>query len=99
MRTKFILRLGAVSFAGFILLSVIAGVLLAEGTLHPGRRPLSPEHEMQARAMARGHDAQFADVAITAADGVILRAWSLSQDTGTGVRSFCFTVSATTAWG
>src|SRR5690348_18215155 len=77
MRTKFILRLGAVSFEGFLLLSVIAGVLLAEGTLHPCRRPLSAEHETQARKMARGHDSQFADVDIAAADGVILRAWSL----------------------
>src|SRR5437588_4580056 len=77
MRNKFITRLGAVCLLGFLLFSVIAGVLLAEGTSHPGRRPLSAGEETQAREMALRHDSELAEVAVVAADGAILRAWSI----------------------
>jgi dipeptidyl aminopeptidase/acylaminoacyl peptidase len=77
MRNKFITRLGAVCLVGFLVLSVIAGVLLAEGTLHPVRRPLSAGDETQAREMALRHDSELGDVAMVAADGAILGAWSI----------------------
>jgi hypothetical protein len=77
MRSKFIRRLGAVCFVGFLALTVIAGVLLAEGTLHPVRRPISPGNEAQVREMALHDNSKLADVAIIGADAAILRAWSI----------------------
>src|SRR5208337_336755 len=55
----------------------IAGVFLAEGTLHPGRHLLSSGDEMRAREMARRRGSELIDVAIPARDGVTLRAWSI----------------------
>src|SRR6201987_3764749 len=77
MRSKFIRRLGAVSFVGFLALSVIAGLLLADRTLHPVRRPVSAENEALARQMALRHDSELTDVAMVAADGATLRAWRI----------------------
>src|SRR5579864_8281668 len=77
MRSKFIRRLGAACFVGFLAISVIAGVLLAEGTLHPVRRPVSAENEEPAREMAIRHDSESSDVVIVAADGATFRAWSI----------------------
>lgn len=74
MRTKVILRLG---LFGYVLFSGIAGVFLAEATLHPGRRPLSAADEMQAREMAARQDSKLTDVSIAGADGTMLRAWSI----------------------
>lgn len=72
-----VLRLSALGLLAFLALSTLAGVLLAEGALHPQRRALSAEDEVHARDLAHEAGAQLADVAITAADRVTLRAWTL----------------------
>lgn len=59
--------------AGYCLFSLIAGVVLAEYALHPGRRPLHFERE--ARRLAADLGARLEDVAITAPDGTPLAAW------------------------
>ena len=69
---------------GFLTISAIAGVLLTEATLHPGRHLQSSDDEMEARQMARRHEFKFADVAISAQDGVILRAWSIRPASSNG---------------
>ena len=76
MRTK-VLRVLAVCLLGFLAVSVIAGVILAEGTLHPGRHPLTAKSEMQAREMAARQRSDLADVTIAASDAVPLQAWSI----------------------
>jgi uncharacterized protein len=55
----------------------IAGVWVADGTLHPGRRPLPQEEESGMIASARALDAELQDVSITTPDAVILRAWTI----------------------
>ncbi len=77
MRLRRLLRLGILFFLGHLALSFVAGVFVAEGTLHPGRRPLSANDEMQAQGMARSHDSELVNVAIPVRDGVTLSAWSL----------------------
>ena len=77
MRTGSLQRLIAIVALGLLVLSAVAGAFLAEGTLHPGRRILSSEDETRGRAMARIHDSELSDVAITASDGAILQAWSI----------------------
>jgi len=57
---------------------------VAEGTLHPGRRPLLARDEMQAQGMAHNHDSELADVTISARDGATLNAWSIRPRKGSG---------------
>lgn len=82
MRTKVVFRVLAVCLVGLLTLSVIAGVFLAEGSLHPGRHPLAAESEMQARGMAARQHSDLEDVTIVASDGVPLHAWSIHPRTG-----------------
>lgn len=84
MRTRVLLRLSVFCLLGFLALSFMAGVLVAEGTLHPGRRSLSAKDEMQAQGMAHSHDSELANVAIPANDGVILSAWRIRPRTSNG---------------
>ena len=79
-----LLRLGALGLLAFLALSSLAGALLAEGALHPHRKALSAEDELHARDLARAAGAHLADVAITAVDGVTLRAWTLRPQDGNG---------------
>jgi hypothetical protein len=61
----------------FLVLAFIAGVLLAEVTVHPGRNVQSPEHEMRIRRTAQQYRYEIADVAIAAQDGATLSGWSI----------------------
>ena len=58
-------------------LLVVAGIFLAEGALHPARRPLLAIDRRQATEMANSNSADLTDVSIPASEGVILRAWNL----------------------
>jgi hypothetical protein len=70
---KPVLQFSVFFFLGYLSLSFGAGVFVAEGTLHPGRRLLSNNDEMQAEGMARSHDSELAGVTVTAGDGAALR--------------------------
>src|ERR1700688_3587456 len=59
------------------LLAVVDGIFLAEGALHPGRRPLLAVDQRQATEMANSNAFDLTDVSIVAIDGVVLRAWNL----------------------
>jgi uncharacterized protein len=84
MANKLFQRLTVVGLLLFLSLSAIAGVFLAEVTLHPGRHIESSEDEVEARNMARLHGSELADVAIPARDGAILRAWSIRPTNSNG---------------
>jgi uncharacterized protein len=84
MRPRRLLRLAVFFFLGYLGLSFVAGVFVAEGTLHPGRRPLSANDEMQAQGMANSHDTELVNVGIPARDGVTLSAWSLRPRNSNG---------------
>jgi alpha-beta hydrolase superfamily lysophospholipase len=64
-------------FAGYVALCCLAGVFVAETTLHPGRRMLEAADLERASEMAHRQDSAIEQVAIEAADGVKLQAWSL----------------------
>lgn len=83
MRIK-VLRVLTVCLLGLLTVSIIAGVFLAEGTLHPGRRPLTAESEMQARKLAVRQHSDLRDVTLVASDGVPLYAWSIRPRNGDG---------------
>jgi alpha-beta hydrolase superfamily lysophospholipase len=84
MRPRRLLRLGVFFLLGYLALSFIAGVFVAEGTLHPGRRSLLAKDEMQAQGMAHSYDSALANVAITARDGANLSAWSIRPRNSNG---------------
>jgi pimeloyl-ACP methyl ester carboxylesterase len=85
MGAKSFSRLIAILLLGFLALSAIAGVFMAEATLHPGRNALSPGNKLAASEMARHSNSVLTEVAIAAAqDGVTLRAWSIRPHDGNG---------------
>ncbi|HLW85135.1 MAG TPA: alpha/beta fold hydrolase [Candidatus Sulfotelmatobacter sp.] len=55
----------------------IAGIWVADGTLHPLRRPLTQEEETAMIDSAHALDAELHDVSITTPDAVTLRAWTI----------------------
>lgn len=66
----------------YILLSVVAGVCVAEGALHPTRRQLTSS-EIQKEILHTSYEnAVMADVTNTASDGVVLRAWEIRPING-----------------
>lgn len=84
MSIKLWQKLSVIAILGFLGLSAIAGVFLAETTLHPGRRMESQEQVMRVREMARLHNSDLTDVTITARDGITLRAWSIHPSKSNG---------------
>jgi len=77
MRPRRLLRLGVFLFSGYLALPFIAGVFVAEGTLHPGRRSLTAKDETLVQGITGNYDAELSDVTIPARDGVTLSAWSI----------------------
>jgi hypothetical protein len=84
MRLERVLRLAVLFFVGYLALSLVAGVFVAEGAIHPSRRLLSVKDEMQAEEMAHSHDSEVADVQIAARDGVTLSAWTIRRRNNNG---------------
>jgi len=80
MRIK-LLQVVAVAALAFLIPSAIAGVFLAEATLHPGRNIPTSADETQAREVAWLQKSELTNVSITASDRVILRAWSIRPRT------------------
>jgi pimeloyl-ACP methyl ester carboxylesterase len=64
--------------------SAAAGIFLADGTLHPARRPLTQEDESTMRDIAHQLNSDLADVSITTPDAVALRAWIIRPQPGNG---------------
>jgi len=84
MRLERVLRLAVLFFVGYLALSLVAGVFVAEGTIHPGRRLVSTKDEMQAEEMAHSHDSEVADIHIAARDGATLSAWTIRPRSSNG---------------
>ncbi len=83
MRRKRLVRLGLSAFAGYLIGCVLAGVLLTEGALHPGRRPVTHRTEAAAR-VARDFGAILEDVETLGPDGARLRGWFARPSAGNG---------------
>lgn len=59
----------------YLAASTVAGIYVADGTLHPGRRPLTNEETSAERESVREINADLDDVSITTLDDVTLNAW------------------------
>src|SRR5438552_2590768 len=59
----------------YLAFCAVAGVYLADATLHPARRALTELEAARFRQSVRAHSAQLQDVSITARDGTTLQGW------------------------
>ena len=68
----------------YLAFSAVAGIFVADGTLHPARRPLTQADESTMRDIARELNSDLADVSITTPDAITLRAWTIHPHSGNG---------------
>jgi len=71
------LRLFLVFLTLYIILCMVGGIYLADGSLHPGRRALVDEDVATFKETLHSMRAELEDVSITTSDQVILRGWLL----------------------
>jgi len=72
---KRIAALSALLFLTYAALCIVAGILVADGSLHPTRRPLDAEEQAYAVQTARQAGSNLRDVSLLTADGTNLKAW------------------------
>ena len=77
-------RLGIVALFLYGLFSVIAGILVAETTLHPQRRPLDAGLASEGNALARRTQSTQRDISIRTEDNLVLRAWLFRPNSNNG---------------
>jgi uncharacterized protein len=68
----------------YLLGTIVGGVALGWTALHPGRRPITPNEQIQAEETAKSDDAELRDVSIVAPDGAVLRAWHIRPKKANG---------------
>jgi uncharacterized protein len=59
----------------YLAFSAVLGIFVANGALHPERRPLTDDEIATAHQTAQALDARMEDASTTTPDGVALRAW------------------------
>ena len=70
-------RYGIFALLLYLTLCTLGGIYLADGTLHPARRPLTEDEVTAVRQSAQALDADLSDDSITTPDNIILRAWTI----------------------
>jgi hypothetical protein len=69
-----LIKVFTIIFAVYLSLSILAGILLAEGSLRLRHRPLS--HRKEAVELVRQEfQTELQEVSVTAADSVVLKGW------------------------
>ena len=59
----------------YLTFCTVGAIYLADGTLHPARRPLTVEESIAAQEIAKKLDTNFVDESISTPDVITLRAW------------------------
>lgn len=72
------------AFMLYLTFCIIAGIAVADGALHPARRPLVDNEVVEVLNNLRKANVSISDVSITTPDNVILRAWLLKPQTTNG---------------
>ena len=68
-------RYGLFALVLYLTLCTIGGIYLADGTLHPARRPLTVEENIGVQNVAKESNTNIVDVSISTPDAITLRAW------------------------
>jgi dipeptidyl aminopeptidase/acylaminoacyl peptidase len=69
------LRHAVLALLLYALFCIIAGIFVADGTLHPGRRPLDAQAVTQAEQSAQRTQSRLEDVSVKTGDQILLKAW------------------------
>src|SRR5262249_9517535 len=77
---KRLLKSAAILLVIYLLAAVIVGIFLAEAATHGTRAMIARQYDDVIRERVALHHAKMSDVAITAADGVPLRAWYIEPE-------------------
>jgi len=59
----------------YLAFSAVAGIFVADGALHPAKRPLTEADRAAAQTVFLKSNAQLTETSITANDGAVLRGW------------------------
>jgi fermentation-respiration switch protein FrsA (DUF1100 family) len=70
--------------AVWLVVCIAIGILATEMALRPWHRPVEPELQIEAQAVANRYHAKLAEVSVIASDGVILRGWSMRSAQANG---------------
>jgi len=70
-------RYGLFALVLYLALCSAGGIYLADGTVHPARRPLTEDEVATMRDSARSLDADLTDTSINTPDNATLRAWTI----------------------
>lgn len=70
-------RYGLFALVLYLALCIAGGIYLADGTLHPARRPLTEDEVAAMRDSVGSLDADLADASIHTPDNATLRAWTI----------------------
>lgn len=68
----------------YLAFSAVAGIFLADGTLHPARRPLSELDRASTENLLLESKAQLTETSIITNDGIELRGWIVKPRNGSG---------------
>jgi uncharacterized protein len=71
-------------FTLYLAFSAVAGIFVADGTLHPARRPITPEEETAMRDIDHQLNSDLANASITTPDSITLRAWIIHPRSSNG---------------
>ena len=77
-------RLAVWFLFAYAALCAVAGVLVADGTLHPQRRKLDTESVSQAEQVAQSAGSNLEDVSISSQDRLLLKAWLIRPASNNG---------------
>lgn len=71
----------------YLALCLGLGIFIADGALHPMRRPIDAKERMNARKVAEAAGSHLQDVALKTTDGIVLKAWLIrpAEDNGNSV--------------
>lgn len=78
------LRRWSVGLFLYLAFCAVGGVYLADGTLHPPRRPLTDDQASAMQLSTQALGATMEDIAIATSDGVTLRAWKIRPHPSNG---------------
>jgi predicted alpha/beta-fold hydrolase len=83
-RTRRLALAVSAAIAVWLILCAVIGVVAVDGALHPGRFQVTQADRKEAQAIAVHVHGGLAEVAVTADDGAVLRAWSMRPLNGNG---------------
>ncbi len=84
MRASRRIRRAVLGLCLYLAFSAVGGIFLADGTLHPVRRPLTEDEIVEAQRSAQALNAELEDASITTSDGVVLRGWMVHPHRSNG---------------